>query len=94
MTKEIIKLDNISVTFEQKKKQIKAVKDVTLHVNQGDIYGVVGYSGAGKSTLVRVINLLQQPSSGRVEVSGDVLYDKQHQIIAAKKLREKRQKSG
>ncbi|AUJ31739.1 MAG: methionine ABC transporter ATP-binding protein [Liquorilactobacillus nagelii] len=94
MTKEIIKLDNISVTFEQKKKQIKAVKDVTLHVNQGDIYGVVGYSGAGKSTLVRVINLLQQPSSGRVEVSGDVLYDKQHQIIAAKKLREKRRKIG
>ncbi|MFT8393416.1 MAG: methionine ABC transporter ATP-binding protein [Liquorilactobacillus ghanensis] len=97
MTKEIIKLDNISVTFEQKKKKIKAVQDITLHVNQGDIYGVVGYSGAGKSTLVRVINLLQLPSAGRVEVSGDVLYEKSaqsQQIVSTKKLREKRRKIG
>ena len=59
MSKAMIQLDHIDVTFQQKKRQIQAVKDVTIHINEGDIYGIVGYSGAGKSTLVRVINLLQ-----------------------------------
>ena len=61
MSKAMIQLDHIDVTFQQKKRQIQAVKDVTIHINEGDIYGIVGYSGAGKSTLVRVINLLQVP---------------------------------
>ncbi len=74
MAEEIIKLDDVSVTFQQKDKQVAAVKQVTLHVEQGDIYGIVGYSGAGKSTLVRVINLLQIPTAGRVEVNGKLLY--------------------
>ena len=59
----MIQLDHIDVTFQQKKRQIQAVKDVTIQINEGDIYGIVGYSGAGKSTLVRVINLLQVPSA-------------------------------
>ena len=59
MSRDIIKLDQIDVTFHQKKRTITAVKDVTIHIQEGDIYGIVGYSGAGKSTLVRVINLLQ-----------------------------------
>ena len=46
----MIQLDHIDVTFQQKKRQIQAVKDVTIHINEGDIYGIVGYSGAGKST--------------------------------------------
>ena len=62
MANPIIDLDNISVTFKQRKQVVHAVKDVTLKVEKGDIYGIVGYSGAGKSTLVRTINLLQLPS--------------------------------
>ena len=54
MSRDIIKLDQIDVTFHQKKRTITAVKDVTIHIQEGDIYGIVGYSGAGKSTLVRV----------------------------------------
>lgn len=73
MSKEMIQLEHIDVTFQQKKRQIQAVKDVTLHIQEGDIYGIVGYSGAGKSTLVRVINLLQVPTSGKIIVDGDVL---------------------
>ena len=69
MSKAMIQLDHIDVTFQQKKRQIQAVKDVTIHINEGDIYGIVGYSGAGKSTLVRVINLLQVPSAGTITVS-------------------------
>ena len=54
MSRDIIKLDQIDVTFHQKKRTITAVKDVTIHIQEGDIYGIVGYSGAGKSTLVPV----------------------------------------
>ncbi len=97
MAENIIELDNIDVTFQQKKRKIEAVKDVSLHVEKGDIYGVVGYSGAGKSTLVRVVNLLQKPSAGRVKVNGDVFYENlngKETVIDSKKLREKRRKIG
>lgn len=97
MTEKIIELDNISVTFKQKDQTIKAVKNVSLNINKGDIYGVVGYSGAGKSTLVRVINLLQKPSSGKAVINGDVFYeniDGHEKIIEINKLRKKRRKIG
>ena len=93
MSKEMIQLEHIDVTFQQKKRQIQAVKDVTLHIQEGDIYGIVGYSGAGKSTLVRVINLLQVPTSGKIIVDGDVLFDKKV-TLTAEHLRRKRQDIG
>lgn len=89
----MIQLEHIDVTFQQKKRQIQAVKDVTLHIQEGDIYGIVGYSGAGKSTLVRVINLLQVPTSGKIIVDGDVLFDKKV-TLTAEQLRRKRQDIG
>ncbi|MBV0914809.1 methionine ABC transporter ATP-binding protein [Apilactobacillus sp. HBW1] len=61
-----ISLEHIDVTFKQKHQVSKAVQDVSLQIEKGDAYGIVGYSGAGKSTLVRVINHLQKPSAGRV----------------------------
>ena len=93
MSKEMIQLEHIDVTFQQKKRQIQAVKDVTLHIQEGDIYGIVGYSGAGKSTLVRVINLLQVPTSGKIIVDGDDLFDKKV-TLTAEQLRRKRQDIG
>ena len=93
MSKEIIKLDHIDVTFHQKKREISAVKNVTIHINEGDIYGIVGYSGAGKSTLVRVINLLQVPTAGTITVDGDVIYQDQVTLNAAA-LRQKRRDIG
>ena len=88
MSKEIIKLDKIDVTFRQKKREITAVKDVSIHINQGDIYGIVGYSGAGKSTLVRVINLLQVPTGGTITVDKDVLFENGKETLNAAQLRE------
>lgn len=76
MANPIIDLDNISVTFKQRKQVVHAVKDVTLKVEKGDIYGIVGYSGAGKSTLVRTINLLQLPTAGSVTVNGTVFFQR------------------
>ncbi|KOY75765.1 ABC transporter, ATP-binding protein [Apilactobacillus kunkeei] len=61
-----ISLEHIDVTFKQKHQVSKAVQDVSLQIEKGDAYGIVGYSGAGKSTLVRVINHLQKPSAGKV----------------------------
>ena len=66
----MIELKNIDVTFQQSGKTVEAVKQVNITIEDGDIYGIIGYSGAGKSTLVRTINLLQRPTNGTVTVSG------------------------
>lgn len=93
----IIQLQNINVTFSQKKQIISAVHDVSLTVMPGDIYGIVGYSGAGKSTLVRTINLLQKPTHGNV-IIGDVALatdtGKQENYLASRELRQQRKKIG
>ena len=82
----MIKLENIDVTFKQGVKVVNAVKNVSLHVEPGDIYGIIGYSGAGKSTLVRTINLLQRPTKGNVVVNGvDLLKLKPNGLRAARK---------
>lgn len=94
MTNPIIALDHIDITFHQKKRVIEAVKDVTVHINQGDIYGIVGYSGAGKSTLVRVINLLQTPTAGQITVDGDVTYADGKVQLSPAQLRQKRRDIG
>lgn len=66
----MIELRNINVAFKLKGSIVNAVKNVNLKINKGEVFGIVGLSGAGKSTLVRVINLLQKPSSGEVFVDG------------------------
>ncbi|GEL89285.1 methionine ABC transporter ATP-binding protein [Pediococcus parvulus] len=73
MTETIIDLKKITVAFKDGENQVQAVKGVDLQVEKGDIYGIVGYSGAGKSTLVRVINLLQKPTSGEVHINNQNL---------------------
>ncbi|WP_297819364.1 methionine ABC transporter ATP-binding protein [uncultured Lactobacillus sp.] len=85
-----IDLQNIDVTFGD----VKAVNNVNLTVEKGDIYGVIGFSGAGKSTLVRTINLLQEPSNGGVSVNGTTLFNNHKLQISKKQLQEKRRKIG
>ena len=85
----MIELKNISVTFQQKKQEIQAVQDVSLTIDKGDIYGIVGYSGAGKSTLVGVINLLQRPTEGTVIINKENIL-----TFSKKELRQQRKKIG
>lgn len=66
----MIELKNLHKTFTTSELSVNAVDDVSLTINDGEIYGVIGYSGAGKSTLVRCINFLETPDSGSVSVSG------------------------
>ena len=85
----MIELIDVSKTFITKNKKIDAVRNVSLNVDKGDIYGIIGYSGAGKSTLVRCINLLERPTKGKVVVNGVDLTS-----ISDKNLREERKKIG
>ncbi|MDA8499485.1 MULTISPECIES: methionine ABC transporter ATP-binding protein [unclassified Citrobacter] len=73
----MIVLKNISKVFTPGRLSITAVDDVNLTVEQGQIYGIIGYSGAGKSTLIRLLNGLEKPSSGSVTING-------HDISAAR----------
>ena len=69
----IIKLEHISKTFGDTGDGVHAVKDVSLEIGDGEIFGIIGFSGAGKSTLVRCINLLERPTSGSITVNGQKL---------------------
>ena len=66
----MIELKNVSKTFQVQSREVTAVKDVSLKVEKGEIFGIVGASGAGKSTLVRCMNLLEVPTSGEVLFDG------------------------
>ena len=69
----MIELKHLSKTFETAGGRVDALKDVSLTIPDGDVYGIIGMSGAGKSTLVRCINMLERPTEGEVIVSGQRL---------------------
>ncbi|MFC5448581.1 methionine ABC transporter ATP-binding protein [Paenibacillus aestuarii] len=81
----MITLQNISKTFETAGGPLPAVSSVSLQIQQGDIYGLIGFSGAGKSTLLRTINLLERPDEGNVIVDGEELTK-----LSLRELRKKR----
>jgi len=66
----MIELAHVSKVYRQKKRSIEAVKDASLHIRKGEIFGVIGFSGAGKSTLIRCINYLEKPTQGEVRING------------------------
>jgi len=69
----IVTLTNVSKTYPSRngdESEIVAVDDVTLSIEKGDVFGIIGYSGAGKSTLVRLINALEPATSGTITVDG------------------------
>lgn len=66
----MIEINNISKTFLQKKQAFKALDDVNLSIERGNIVGIIGFSGAGKSTLIRTVNLLEKPDHGQIIVNG------------------------
>ena len=85
----MITLEHVSKTFTTKSGYVHAVRDVSLQIDEGEIYGIIGFSGAGKSTLVRCINLLERPEAGNVTVDGRELLK-----LDASQLRESRKKIG
>ncbi len=69
----MVSLRDVTKVFDGTNGPVRAVDGVTLDVERGDVFGVIGYSGAGKSTLVRLINVLETPTSGEVLVDGEAL---------------------
>ena len=67
----MIEIKHLNKTYRTADKDIVALEDINLTINDGEIFGIIGLSGAGKSTLVRCINLLEQPSAGEVIVDGE-----------------------
>ncbi len=85
----MLRLVDVSKTFVSKDQNVDAVRNVSLEVEDGEIFGLIGFSGAGKSTLVRLINLLERPTEGKVYV-GDV----ELTALNEKELRQVRKKIG
>ncbi|KAE8763641.1 methionine ABC transporter ATP-binding protein [Georgenia thermotolerans] len=86
---EIIRLEGVHKSFGEGPGAVHAVEDVTLSIDRGEIFGVIGYSGAGKSTLVRLINGLETVTSGRLVVDGAEI-----SAMREKQLREVRPEIG
>lgn len=85
----MIKIENLSKEFNGKHGKVKALDNINLELNDGDIFGIIGMSGAGKSTLLRCITLLERPDSGSIYIGGsDILK------LNEKELRKARGKMG
>ena len=84
-----ILIQDVSKTFETKDGSVQALKHVSLSIETGDIYGIIGMSGAGKTTLVRCMNFLEVPSEGKVLIDGKSLSE-----FSPKELRKEREKIG
>ena len=87
----MINIQHMNKTFHLKTGDVEALNDVSLNIEAGQIYGVIGYSGAGKSTLVRCINLLETPDSGSLTVgdSGEIVIQNGKPMVSGKALKEK-----
>ncbi len=81
----MIEVRNLCKTFVTSEAKVEALHDISLSIQAGDIYGIIGMSGAGKSTLVRCLNFLERPTSGTVEIEGSDLG-----MLSEAGLREKR----
>ncbi|MGK7378128.1 methionine ABC transporter ATP-binding protein [Planococcus sp. 1R117A] len=85
----MISITNLSKGYQTKKGMVTGVDNVTLTINEGEVFGIVGYSGAGKSSLLRCMNLLERPTSGEIKVDGLDLAK-----LKGEKLRQARLKIG
>lgn len=81
----MITINNLSKSFSTAAGQVEALKNISLTIPDGEIYGIIGMSGAGKSTLVRCINMLERPTEGSIIIDG-----KDMGALSQKELREER----
>ena len=82
----LLKLVNVTKTFYSDGKEFDAVKNVSLEIKKGEIFGIIGLSGAGKSTLIRCMNRLETPTSGDILIDGEsILKMRGKQLIQLRK---------
>ncbi len=87
MSESIIQIRRLTKNFGGGPNEVHALNDISLDIQPGEIFGIIGLSGAGKSTLVRCMNLLERPTSGTVLVDG-----KDMTALSEKELRLQRRK--
>ena len=85
----MIRIENVNKTFDTVARQVHAVVNANVTIQDGEIFGLIGFSGAGKSTLIRCINLLERPTSGEIWID-----DVNLTSLSEKELREQRKKIG
>ena len=85
----MIRIEHVSRVYHNDGREFAAVNDVSLEIEKGEIFGIIGFSGAGKSTLVRCINLLERPTSGKVFIG-----DEELTAMSPAELRQHRKKIG
>ena len=85
----MIKIENLSKVYQTNGKNIMALKDISLEINDGEIFGIMGLSGAGKSSLIRCINRLEEPTEGSI-----IINDRDIMSLDSVQLREMRKKIG
>ena len=69
----MIHIENLSKTYATPHGLFQALRGINLHIEQGEVFGIIGPSGAGKSTLVQCINLLERPNEGSIAIGGQPL---------------------
>ncbi|SDW57589.1 D-methionine transport system ATP-binding protein [Lachnospiraceae bacterium KHCPX20] len=86
---EYIKIQDLTKTFQTKNGSLPVLRGVDLSVNQGEIFGIIGFSGAGKSTLARCVNGLEKPDTGSIKVAGEEVT-----ALSKKQMRQERRHIG
>lgn len=82
----MINISHLTKIFSDGAAQVVALEDVSLRVEKGDIFGIIGMSGAGKSTLLRCLSMLETPTAGTIELSGrDTKSLRGKELIAARR---------
>lgn len=89
MSQTVIEIKSLGKTYRTKNADVRALEDINLSIEKGDIFGIIGMSGAGKSTLVRCINMLEKPTEGTVFFDGKDLTQ-----LTERELREARHSMG
>lgn len=85
----MIDIEHLTKVFTAKSGNVTALSDVNLHIDKGDIFGIIGMSGAGKSTLLRCLCMLEKPTSGIVRIAGEDV-----NALKGRELLERRRKTG
>ncbi|MDE6357650.1 MAG: ATP-binding cassette domain-containing protein [Eubacteriales bacterium] len=85
----MVLIENLIKTYGEGENSVEALKGINLHIEKGEIFGIIGLSGAGKSSLVRCINMLEKPTSGTIKIDG-----KELSSFSKKDLREARKNIG
>ena len=84
---EAIRMTNLVKTYGSGPTEVRAIKDVSLYVNPGEVVGLLGPSGSGKTTLLQCLGAVIDPTAGRIELNGETVYDDGWKIDDIRALR-------